>query len=100
MSNTDILWVSCWLWLLKSEEKMEKPKIDKLSESRKVLNFDDVQGSNNNKSRSTKKAQEVTPDVSTGAIQKKKNAYKTIKPSNSLKHCEGRAVIFISPQKL
>lgn len=68
---------------------MEKPKIDKLSESRKVLNFDDVQGSNNNKSRSAKKAPEAPPDVSTGAIHKKKNAYRTIKPSNSFKQSDG-----------
>jgi hypothetical protein len=71
-------------------KKMENPKIDKLSDSRKVLNFDDVQGSIVNKqSKLTKKPSEASPDVSTGAIQKRKSAYKTIKPSNSLKTSEG-----------
>lgn len=65
---------------------MERPKIDK--DPRKVLNFDDVQGSNNNKSRPSKKAPE-TPDLNTGAIQKKKGAFRSIKPSNSFKHSEG-----------
>lgn len=74
---------------------MDKPKIDnKVSDSRKVLNFDDVQGPNNNKSRSAKKASDTAPDVSTGAIHKKKNAYKTIKPSNSFKQSDGSHFYF------
>lgn len=70
---------------------MERPKIDK--DPRKVLNFDDVQA-NNNKSRPSRKAPENVPDVSTGAIQKKKGAFRTIKPSNSFKHSEGKKSFF------
>lgn len=65
---------------------MERPKIDK--DPRKVLNFDD-QGSNNNKSRGSKNASDVPEVVNTGAIQKKKSAFRSIKPSNSFKHSEG-----------
>lgn len=65
---------------------MEKPKIDK---ERKVLNFDDVQGSNNNKSKTDKKGSEPVSDISTGAIHKKKGSFRTIKPSNSFKHSDG-----------
>jgi hypothetical protein len=69
---------------------MENPKIDKLSDSRKVLNFDDVQGSNVNKqSKPTKNPPEALPDTSTGAIQKRKSALKSLKPSNSMKSSEG-----------
>lgn len=77
-------------------DKPDKPKIDnKVSDSRKVLNFDDVQGfPNNNKSRTAKKASEAAPDVSTGAIHKKKNAYRTIKPSNSFKQSDGSHFYF------
>lgn len=78
---------------------MEKPKIDsKLSESRKVLNFEDFQGSNNNsKLRSAKKSEApAPPEVSTGAIQKKKNPLKTIKPSSSFRNSDGKS-FFISP---
>lgn len=79
------------------DREMEKPKIDKLTESRKVqLNFDDFQSSNNNsKLRSAKKAEApAPPEVSTGAIQKKKNPLKTIKPSSSFRNSDGRVVIF------
>lgn len=62
---------------------MEKCKIDK-TEPRRLLNFDD-EVSNNNKSKATKKPSEAPSDISTGAIQKKKNTYKTIKASNSFK---------------
>lgn len=66
---------------------MEKPKIDKLLESRKVLNFDNIQG--NNRSRAERKPSDAPPDVSTGAIQKRKSSFKLIKPSHSLKHSDG-----------
>lgn len=85
--------------LVSDRKKMEKPKIDnKLTESRKVLNFDDFQGSNNNiKLRSAKNVEApAPPEVSTGAIQKKKNPLKTIKPSSSFRNSDGKS-FFIFP---
>lgn len=65
---------------------MEKPKIDK-SDCRR-LNFDN-EDSLNNKSRPT------TDTTSTGAIQKRKSSYKTIRPSNSLKYPDNGSEILI-----
>lgn len=54
---------------------MEKLKIDKISECRK-LNFDDDRTKIN------------ASNDGTGAIQKKRSSLKTLKPSNSLKHSD------------
>lgn len=77
---------------------MEKPKIDKFSECRR-LNFDD-EGSNTNKAKSLKKAAteqtSASSDSSTGAIPKKIKSYKSIKPSNSFKHSDNGWYSFFS----